>query len=135
MTRRLSPLDRIRSAARRLIGDRRGNVAIVAAMAMPALMGSFGLGTEVASWYANQRAMQNAADSAALAAASNASANYDVEARAVTAHYGYVNGQNGVVVTASNTAACPAGGANCYSVTITKSQPLILAQFVGYGGD
>src|SRR5438105_6679518 len=106
---------------RRLIGDRRGNVAVISALVLPALMGSFGLGTEVASWYANQRAMQNAADSAALAAASNASANYDVEARAVTAHYGYVNGQNGVVVTASNTAACPAGGANCYSVTITKS--------------
>lgn len=135
MTRRLSPLDRIRSAARRLIGDRRGNVAIVAAMAMPALMGSFGLGTEVASWYANQRAMQNAADSAALAAASNASANYATEAKAVAAQYGFNDGVNGVVITASNAAPCPAGGTSCYSVTITKPQTLILAQFVGYGGD
>lgn len=126
---------RFARAVRRLIGDRRGNVAVVSALALPALMGSFGLGTEVASWYAGQRAMQNAADSAALAAASNASANYATEAKAVTAQYGYVDGQNGVVVTASNTAACPAGGATCYSVTITKSRPLILAQFVGYGGD
>jgi len=119
----------------RLIGDRRGNVAIVSALALPALMGTFGLGTEVASWYANQRAMQNAADSSAIAAASNASASYAIEAKAVAAHYGYVDGQNGVTVVASNAAACPTGGASCYSVTISKPMPLILAQFVGYGGD
>jgi hypothetical protein len=126
---------RIGSALRRLIGDRRGNVAIVAAMALPAMMGSFGVGTEVASWYASQHAMQNAADSAALAAASNASANYATEAKAVAAQYGFTDGQNGVSVTASNAATCPAGGSTCYSVTISKAQPLLLAQFVGYGGD
>jgi len=128
-------LTRLGAAARRLVRDRRGNVAIVAAMALPAMMGSFGVGTEVASWYANQRAMQNAADTAALAAASNASATYGSEAKAVAAQYGYADGQNGVTVAVSNTATCPAGGATCYSVTITKSQALILAQFVGYGGD
>ncbi|MDB5444604.1 MAG: hypothetical protein JWP73_2980 [Phenylobacterium sp.] len=126
---------RMAASIRRLLGDRRGNVAIVSALVLPALMGSFGLGTEVASWYANQRAMQNAADSAALAAATNASTNYGVEAKAVTAHYGYTDGQSGVVVTTSNAAACPGGGSTCYSVTITKSLPLILAQFVGYSGD
>jgi Flp pilus assembly protein TadG len=125
----------IAASIRRLLGDRRGNVAIISALVLPALMGSFGLGTEVASWYANQRTMQNAADSAALAAATNASTNYGVEAKAVTAHYGYTDGQNGVVVTTSNGAACPGGGSTCYSVTITKSLPLILAQFVGYSGD
>lgn len=126
---------RMAASIRRLLGDRRGNVAIVSALVLPALMGSFGLGTEVASWYANQRAMQNAADSAALAAATNASTNYGVEAKAVTAQYGYTDGQSGVVVTTSNAAACPGGGSTCYSVTITKSLPLILAQFVGYSGD
>lgn len=130
---------RIPTLAARLVtalaGDRRGNVAVISALMLPVLMGSFGLGTEVASWYANQRSLQNAADSAALAAATNASANYDVEAKAVAAHYGYTDGQGGVVVTASNAAACPAGGTNCYSVTITKAMPLILAQFVGISGD
>lgn len=125
----------IATTIRRLARDRRGNIALVSAMVAPVLMGTFGLGTEVASWYANQRAMQNAADSAAVAAATNASGNYDVEAKAVAAHYGYANGQNGVVVTASNAAACPSGGTNCYSVTISKSLPLILAKFVGYNGD
>jgi hypothetical protein len=125
----------INTSVRRFAGDRRGNVAIISAMALPALMGTFGLGTEVASWYANQRAMQNAADSAALAAATNASSGYADEAKAVTAQYGFADGQNGVAVSVSNAAACPSGGSDCYSVTITKSLPLILAQFVGYNGD
>jgi hypothetical protein len=128
-------LGTIKAQARRFAGDRRGNVAIMAALALPALMGAFGLGTEVASWYANQRAMQNAADSAALAAASNASPSYITEAKAVTAQYGFADGQNGVAVAVSNSAPCPAGGSNCYSVSISKSLPLVLAQFVGYGGD
>jgi Flp pilus assembly protein TadG len=131
----------MKTRARRFAADRRGNVAIMAALALPALMGTFGLGTEVASWYANQRGMQNAADSAALAAATNAATNYDTEAKAVTAKYGYKDGQNGVAVAVSDTTPCPpgvtnpAGGTNCYSVTISQNMPLVLAQFVGYSGD
>jgi hypothetical protein len=85
--------------------------------------------------------MQNAADSAALAAATNAATNYDTEAKAVTAKYGYKDGQNGVAVAVSATTPCPpgvtnpAGGTNCYSVTISQNMPLVLAQFVGYSGD
>jgi len=116
---------------RRLGGDRRGNVAIISALALPVLLGSFGLGTEVASWYSNQRALQNAADSAAIAAATNGSSGYADEARAVTAQYGLVDGQGGVTVAVANNAACPGGGSTCYSVTIRKPLPLILAGFVG----
>lgn len=131
----------IKTRARRFAADRRGNVAIIAALALPALMGTFGLGAEVASWYANQRDMQNAADSAALAAASNASTNYDTEAKAVTTQYGFKDGQAGVAVAVSNATPCPAGvtdpmgGTNCYSVSISRNMPLVLAQFVGYSGD
>lgn len=127
--------DLILSTVRRLRRDRRGNVAIISAMILPVLMGSFGLGAEVASWYANQRAMQNAADTAAIAAASNATANYATEAKAVAAHYGFTDGQNGVSITASSGVTCPDGSSGCYSVTIAKSFPLILAEFVGYSGD
>ncbi len=115
--------------------DRRGNIAILSALLMPAVLGTFGLGTEVASWHANQRAMQNAADSAAVAAATNASDSYAVEARAVTARYGLNHGQQGVAVTVVNGQSCPDGQGVCYRVTITKPQALILAQLVGYGGD
>jgi hypothetical protein len=79
--------------------------------------------------------MQNAADSAALAAATNGTSSYDAEARAVAAQYGFTDGISNVTVTASNAAACPGGGANCYSVTITRTVPLFLAQVIGFTGN
>jgi hypothetical protein len=70
-----------------------------------------------------------------LAAATNNGANYDVEAKAVAAQYGFVDGANNVTVTASNTATCPSGGSNCYGVTITGYVPLLVSQVAGYTGD
>ena len=73
--------------------------------------------------------MQNAADAAAIAAATNGSANYNTEAAAVAAQYGYVNGNNDVTVAASNAATCPADPSltpPCYSVTISRMVPLVL---------
>jgi Flp pilus assembly protein TadG len=93
-----------------LVRDRRGNIAVIAALAAPVVIGAFGLGTEAAAWLQEERGMQNAADAAAIAAATNAGANYHIEAQAVAARYGLVNGANGVVVSASNAAACPGGG-------------------------
>jgi hypothetical protein len=122
----------------RLLRDRAGNVAVVAAITAPVLLGAFGIGAEAASWFNAKRAMQNAADAAAIAAATNAGDTYDVEAKAVTAQYGYKDGSDGVTVAASNTVACPAGvdaGETCYSVTISRPTPLLLAQMVGYQGD
>ena len=84
-----------------------GNVAVMMGLLIVPLAGGLGLGFEVSNWYMTKRAMQNAADAAALAAASNASSNYDVEAKAVAALYGYIDGRNNVTVTASNAATCP----------------------------
>jgi hypothetical protein len=95
------------------------------------LVGCLALGFEVSNWYSIARGMQNAADAAAI----NGGANYDVEAKAVAAQYGFVNGTNNVSVTASNTAACPGGGNDCYSVTISGLTPLLLSQVVGFNGD
>lgn len=123
--------------ARTFARDRRGNIAIIASLSMPVLLGFVGLGAEVSSWYGGKREMQNAADTAAIAAASNAHPErYDDEARAVAARYGFHDGQGGVTVTASNTAPCPSGGtSDCYSVTINKLQPMLLAQVVGVTAD
>jgi hypothetical protein len=112
-----------------------GNIAITAALVAPVLLGSFGLGTEVTSWYSIQRKMQNAADSAASAAATNGSDNFGDEARAVVASYGFMDGQDGVVVTALNKQTCPDGSTECYKVTVRKPVALTLAKVVGYGGD
>jgi Flp pilus assembly protein TadG len=118
-----------------LRADQRGNIAVMMAFLLPIIVGCLGLGFEASNWYLQTRAMQNAADAATIAAASNNSTNYDVEAKAVAAQYGFVDGTNNVTVTASNTATCPSGGNTCYSVTITGMVPLSLSQVVGYQGD
>jgi hypothetical protein len=119
----------------RFRADRRGNVAMVMGLSMVPIVGALGLGFEVSNWYMRTHAMQNAADAAAIAAATNASSNYDVEAKAVTAQYGFTDGSNNVSVSASNTAACPAGGNTCYSVTISSYVALYLSQVLGYKGN
>jgi Flp pilus assembly protein TadG len=118
-----------------LRADRRGNVAVMMGFLFVPLLGAWGVAFEVGNWYLTTRAMQNAADSAAVAAATNGSSSYATEAAAVAAQYGYVNGTNTVTVTASNTATCPSGGNTCYSVTITSTKSLLVSQVVGYGGN
>jgi Flp pilus assembly protein TadG len=132
MSSRISPILR---RLRDLHHDRRGNVTVMMGFLLPPLIGTFGLGFEVANWYLITRSMQNAADSAAVAVATTAGTNYLTEARAVAAQYGFVDQTNNVTVTASNTAACPGGGNTCYSVTITRTLPLFLSQIIGYPGN
>jgi putative Flp pilus-assembly TadE/G-like protein len=120
---------------RTLRADQRGNVAIMMGLLLPALIGVMGLGFEISNWYMQTRAMLNAADSAAVAAATNGSSNYAVEAKAVAAQYGFVDGVNNVTVAVSNSAACPSGGNTCYSATISGLVPLYLSPVIGYRGD
>src|SRR5713226_10063023 len=121
--------------ARRLRRDQRGTVSILMGVLIIPLVGSLALGFEVSNWYMTTRGMQNAADAAAVAAATNGGPNYDVEAKAVAAQYGFVDGTNNISIRVSNTAACPAGGNTCYSVTISGYTPLLLSQIVGFKGD
>jgi len=122
-------------SARNLVIDRRGNVLTLAALAMPCLIAMLGLGIESASWHETRRSAQNAADAAAVAAATNGTATYNTEALAVAAQYGFTNGTANTTVTASNAATCPAGGSTCYSVTITRVVPLSFSRIVGYQAD
>jgi Flp pilus assembly protein TadG len=129
-------LARFAVASGKLLSNQEGAVVVLAGLLLPVLVGALALGFEVSNWYFTTRDMLNAADSAAIAAASNASSNYDVEAKAVAARYGFVNGTSNVTVTASNAAACPGGaGTSCFSVTISKPVPLYLSRAVGYSGD
>jgi hypothetical protein len=125
----------VRTHLRRLRADERGAVSVMMGVLMIPLVGALGIGFEVSNWYLKVRGMQNAADAATLAAATNAGSNYDVEAKAVAARYGFVNGTNNISIAVSNTAACPGGGNNCYSVAISGLVPLLLSQVVGYRGD
>lgn len=118
-----------------LLRDRRGNVLVMTALALPVLVGMTGLALEGANWYQVKRAMQNAADTAAVAAATNGGSSYLAEAQAVASQYGFTNGADHTDVSASNRAACPAGGSDCYSVTISRKIPLIFARIIGFTGN
>src|SRR5262245_41309690 len=129
---------RIITGLLRLRADERGGVAVLMAFLFPVLLAGLGLGFEVSNWYLRSRAMQNAADAAVMAAASNGEDNFDIEAAAVAAHYGFENGTNDVSITASNNAPCPEGAevtSSCYSVSISSIVPLYLSQLVGFAGD
>ena len=119
------------------------------ALTLVPLVGMFGMATEASSWYLVQRAAQNAADAAVMAAASNncdpsatchttqLSPSYADEALAVAAKYNFTNGANNATVAALDGVTCPAPSTatNCYKVTVTKLMPISLLQIVGYKGD
>jgi len=118
--------------------DQRGGVAVVMALLFPVLLAGLGLGFEISGWYLRSRAMQNAADAAVMAAASNGEDNFNDEAASVAAHYGFVDGTSNVSVAASNNAPCPESAdatPPCYSVSISSRVPLYLSQLVGFAGD
>ena len=103
-------------------------VGLVAALVIAIV----GLGVDVVGWYRTDRAMQNAADSAAVAAATNGTSTYQNEAKAVAAQYGYVDGSPGIHVTAVNGQTCPDGETNCYKVTVAMdTAPQFFSQVVG----
>ncbi|HEX5380012.1 MAG TPA: pilus assembly protein TadG-related protein [Phenylobacterium sp.] len=111
------------------------------------IIGAIGMATEASSWFLLQRSMQNAADSAALAAATNAcdasiaacvtagSPYYDVEAKSVAAKFGFLHNVADTTVVAANGVTCPSGETNCYSVLITRKTPIYLVRILGFSGD
>lgn len=120
---------------RRLMADKAGSVAIVAAVGMTSLIGFVGLGVDVGVWYKIKRDLQNAADAAAVAAATNGTSTYQSEAKAVAAKYGLVDGVNRITVSAASGQTCPDTSNTCYRVTITESPaPVYFAAALGFPG-
>ena len=98
---------------RHLIRDGRGAVAIMLAIALSAIIGFAGLGSEVAAWYFTTRSMQNAASSAAASAAAELAAatvggssitNDQLQhtGRAVSAMSRFTNGLSSTTVTVNH---------------------------------
>lgn len=132
---------------RRFLGDRGGNTSAIMALCLVPLVGALAMGTEVSGWWFMKRNLQNAADTAAIAAATTNSTtaskgctsdpgHYDCEAIAAAANYGFANGANNVTVTpAYLTSGCPTGVSACYKVTVSQNVPIYLSPVVGYRGD
>src|SRR5437870_11950874 len=98
-----------------------GAIVILTALALTLLVGLVGLALDVGMWYRTNRALQNAADAAVIAAALNGTGSYASEAKAVAAQYGFVDGAGGITVTASDNQTCPDGATDCYQVTVAQS--------------
>lgn len=134
----------IRNLAR-LLGDERGAVSAMLVLMLIPLVGMLGMAAEASSWYLTQRAAQNAADSAAMAAAlngcdaadpchtTNLSATYADEAKSVASQFGFTDDAKTTV--ASTLVTCPNGSAGCYQVAITRKVPIYLVRIVGFNGD
>src|SRR6266853_6884067 len=116
-------LHSVANQVRRLRADERGAVSVMMGFLIIPLVGSLALGFEVSNWYMTTRGMQNAADAAAVAAATNGGPNFDVEAKAVAAQYGFVDGTNNISIRVLEKQPCPAGGNTCYSVRISGYTP------------
>ena len=134
-TRPRAELKRVRiPRPRTIFDDERGAVAVMFAVVLPILLGVAGLAVEASYWQLHQRAMQNAADSAAIAASMEGGTNYVAVAQAVAAQYGFVNGSGNIAVTVSNPASAAGCTSNCYSVSISDNVPLLLSAVLGYQG-
>ncbi len=114
---------------------------MVALLLVP-LVTIMGVATQTGGWFLTQRAMQNAADSAVIAAATNGGnggTDYVTEAKSVTADYGFTNGSNNVTVTVpaptKYAAVTSCASSPCYNVKVTMVAPLYLLELIGYTGN
>jgi Flp pilus assembly protein TadG len=119
---------------RAFLHNEKGASIIFIALTMPAFIGGMGLAAEVGYWQLHHRAMQNAADAAAIAAATNNGSSYATEAQAVASQYNFTAGTGNVTVSATNPNTAAGCTSSCYVVTVTDKVPLLLSQIVGYEG-
>src|SRR2546421_13103453 len=89
----------------RFARDRRGNISAMVALLIVPLVGVMGIATETGSWLLTQRSMQNAADSAVLAAGQNGNTTthgppprFQAKGTSVTANFSLTQGGNSTTV-------------------------------------
>ena len=143
----------------RFLKEERAAVSPILVLSLVPIVGALGMGAEASNWWLTQRAVQNAADTAAMSASWNGNGlsgpagtgsatsydttncstspgAFDCEAVGAAAQAGFVNGQGNVVVYPQYlTSGCPTGtGTTCYKVTVTKTLPYYLLGLVLKGG-
>jgi hypothetical protein len=116
--------------ARGILRHKRGSVAIQIALLMTVLIGMVALGTEITFLMYKHRQMQSAADAAAFGAGTAIAKGYPVdftlEADAIAAEVGFVNGANGVTIAVHQPPASGSHSANPTAVEVIITQPQTL---------
>lgn len=114
---------------RQLLSDRSGAAAVTLAFSLTAIVGMAGLGSEAASWYFTHRAMQGAADAAAITGAATLAAGAtstlaQTDAKSVAANFNFIDGTANTNVTVNSPPASGshAGDSNYIEVLITQTQ-------------
>ena len=120
----------IAALARQMLRARSGSVAIQLGLAMIVVLGMVGLGTEITFLMYKHRQMQSAADSAALGGATALSMGYPtdfvLEARAIAAAAGFVDGVGDVMVTVNRPPTIGPRVGDTSAVEVIVSQPQTL---------
>lgn len=115
---------------------RRGQVAVLAAIAMVALMGLAALTTDVGMLWTTRRQAQTAADGAAVAAsrALAEGASVTTAAAAVATLDGFTNGAKGVTVTVNNPplSGAYAGNSGYVETIVQQAAPTYFMKVLGY---
>lgn len=125
---------------RRLFGrplNERGAIAVQAAVMLVVLLALVSLGVEITLVLVKHRQIQTAADAAAVAGAGGLAiqASPTTEAKAVSAQHGFVDGEDGTVVTVNNPplSGGHAGDSNYVEVIISQPQTVTLAKLLRPG--
>lgn len=121
---------------RRPAGDEEGAVLVIVTLSLIALFGMMVLVVDVGSLLFTRRAMVNAADAAALAAAQSCGAKEGEDAAAVMAEFYAVANQSGVFLSEAPEfdPSCDAS-TGTVTVRLTTERPLFFAPVLGFGGD
>lgn len=125
---------------RRFGRDEHGGYTIVAAIALPTLIGFAGLGADTGLWLRSHQTAQAASDAAAVAAATayyrqGNAADINLQARAVSATYKLIHGAGGVSVTVARppTSGSQMANNNAIEVRIRQPQNRLYSAFFGNG--
>lgn len=120
----------ITELGRRFRHHRRGGVAIMIGLLLPAIIGMVALGTEISFLLYKKFQMQSVADSAALGAAAALQSGHPapgIEARGIAAFLGFVDGADGVTVTVNNPPTSGSQVNNNAAVEVIINQPQTLS--------
>jgi hypothetical protein len=130
------PKVRGHTSLRESSGVARGQVLLLAAMAMVVLIGFVALATDVGLLSTERRQMQTAADAAAIAASAalRNSQSYASAADEVASLNGFTNGTNSATITVNNPPMSGAyiGNSNYVEVVIAQPEPTYFLRALGY---